>query len=1207
MADDRPFIKPTARGDGWRVAAWSLVFVAAYAGLRVVSHSLQTGRDVSMWNPAAGLIFVAGLFLGWRVAPAVFVAVLGEMAWHAYARHGGLPGPWSYWHAIVVTGTYVASGVVLRRWLKVDPALPNLRSATWLGVCALATPLPSALLSTLMHSRFQAISESQFRSAFFHYWAIAAIGILTVVPMATLVLRWKRSDGFAVALRGLASPANALELGLQGLAVAFSLWATFLWRGREFVHTYYMMILPLVWIIMRRGLVGAIVCMSVINTATMIIAKMLNVSDPKILDLQAFMMIASISSLLLGSLSDQRLAAESELAASEHRYRILFADAPQPMWVYDRQTLGFLDVNQMALMQYGYTRDEFLAMKITDIRPAEDAERLIESISEMPSSVRRSGVWVHRRKNGDLIEVEITSSPMRSIGPDARLVLARDITETRRAEAAREQAEASLREALSDLNTLLNNCPFGVVEMDRNFRITRWTGFAEKIFGWSAEEVVGKHPFEFPIIHSDDRGHVERVFDSLPTVGQKSVSSFNRNNTKDGRSISCEWINSVLVDGQGRPSKVLSLVTDVTARVKAQEDLRASEERLALVLKASNDGLWDWNMETGEIYWSPRYHDILGDPDQRLTPSFAEWERMVHPDDREKVLEHLNQHLEKKSQYDIEYRHLHRDGHYRWFRAKGQAVWNDQGRAVRMAGSLSDITDRRLAEELVLENAEKYRLLVETTDTGYLVIGLDGTVLDANQRYVQLSGHQSLDEILGRTPLEWTSPADTERNNTAIRLAGKQGSIRGFEVDYVDRSGRVTPVEINATVVASGQGPRMLCLIRDITERRRTQAAIAEWKARYETASAASRQLVYELDTDTDLVRWGAPCEPIFGLPADSLSTLGAWEARVHPDDLTTYQAARNAATAGDHRPNLEYRVRHADGTYITVEDTARLVPGDGGRGAQLVGFVTDVTERARAREELSRHARELARSNAELERFAYVASHDLQEPLRMVISFTQLLSQRYSGKLDSDADEFIAFAVEGAERMRRLIDDLLTYSRVSSGPRTLAPVSARAAAERALANLHASVTESGAVVRVENLPESILADSTHLTLVFQNLIGNAIKFRRPNTPPEVVVRGEAAASGWKISVSDNGIGIDPKHRDRVFHMFQRLNPRSQYAGNGIGLTICRRIVEDMGGQITFESTPQQGSTFSFTVPAAASPAPATPPNTLQEAGLTGG
>jgi len=227
----------------------------------------------------------------------------------------------------------------------------------------------------------------------------------------------------------------------------------------------------------------------------------------------------------------------------------------------------------------------------------------------------------------------------------------------------------------------------------------------------------------------------------------------------------------------------------------------------------------------------------------------------------------------------------------------------------------------------------------------------------------------------------------------------------------------------------------------------------------------------------------------------------------------------------------------------------------------------------------------ELKRSNEELEHFAYVASHDLQEPLRMVSGFLELLAQRYKGHLDDKAHEYIGFAVDGAARMRALIRDLLSYSRVGRGGKAPTPTSAEAAMADALLDLHASVAESGAEVTHDPLP-TVLVDGAQLVQLLRNLIGSAIKFRS-NAPPRIHVSAIRDGNECTFSVSDNGIGIAPEHFGRIFQIFQRLHTRDRYPGTGIGLAVCKKIVERYGGRIWVESQPGNGSTFRFTLPAA--------------------
>ena len=244
--------------------------------------------------------------------------------------------------------------------------------------------------------------------------------------------------------------------------------------------------------------------------------------------------------------------------------------------------------------------------------------------------------------------------------------------------------------------------------------------------------------------------------------------------------------------------------------------------------------------------------------------------------------------------------------------------------------------------------------------------------------------------------------------------------------------------------------------------------------------------------------------------------------------------------------------------------------------------YASDISDRKRAEDTLKQTLAELERSNQELEQFAYVASHDLKEPLRMVSSYTQLLARRYQDRLDQDAKEFIAFAVDGATRMQRLIQDLLTYSRVTTRGIRLVPTDAAVALRDALGNLQAVIQETGARVTNDELP-TVLADRTKLVQVFQNLIGNGIKFHG-DVSPRVHVAATPKDDEWEFTVADNGIGIDPQYFDRIFVIFQRLHPGHRYPGTGIGLALCSRIVQRHGGRLWVESAPGRGSTFYFTL-----------------------
>ena len=297
-----------------------------------------------------------------------------------------------------------------------------------------------------------------------------------------------------------------------------------------------------------------------------------------------------------------------------------------------------------------------------------------------------------------------------------------------------------------------------------------------------------------------------------------------------------------------------------------------------------------------------------------------------------------------------------------------------------------------------------------------------------------------------------------------------------------------------------------------------------------------------------------------------------------HPDDLEPTLRAVERLEKGERIIDFENRYRQKEGGYRWLLWRSTADPESG----KFYAVARDVTERKRMEKELEERNRELVRSNRNLEQFAYVASHDLQEPLRMVGSYVRLLDKRYGDRLDEDAREFIDFAVEGAERMQRLIHDLLAFSRVRTRGQEPEPVPAERALARAEANLQELISESGGVVIHEELPE-VLADESQLVMLFQNLVANGLKFHG-DEPPRVVVTSERRDGEVVFAVEDNGIGFDAEYSDRIFQIFQRLHGRGEYPGTGIGLALCRQIVDRHGGRIWVESEPGRGSTFYFTL-----------------------
>jgi PAS domain S-box-containing protein len=377
------------------------------------------------------------------------------------------------------------------------------------------------------------------------------------------------------------------------------------------------------------------------------------------------------------------------------------------------------------------------------------------------------------------------------------------------------------------------------------------------------------------------------------------------------------------------------------------------------------------------------------------------------------------------------------------------------------------------------------------------------------------------------------------------------------------------------------------------TETKRALEAVT-WLA---TIVESSDDAIIGMTKEGVITSWNRGAEKLFGYPSTEI--LGHPVSALIPPDRSE-ELAIFLANAGNGARMEQFETVRLRKNGSLVDVSLSVFPLIDSRGAVsgAASIAHDITGRKRADEALEKRireltdsqcaleqkAQELARSNAELQQFAYVASHDLQEPVRTIVGFAQLLQKRYQGKLDANADDFIGFIVNGAARMQGHIQDLLAYSRVGSRGRDFVPTECAKVFDQALANLQAAVAESGALVTHDALPV-VSCDGEQLIQVFQNLIGNSIKFRESHAP-RIHVAAERRFSEWVFSVKDNGIGIDPQYANRIFEVFQRLHSPTEYPGNGIGLSIAKKIVERHGGRIWVESQPHQGATFFFTLPA---------------------
>jgi PAS domain S-box-containing protein len=663
----------------------------------------------------------------------------------------------------------------------------------------------------------------------------------------------------------------------------------------------------------------------------------------------------------------------------------------------------------------------------------------------------------------------------------------------------------------------------------------------------------------------------------------------------------------------------LNLMEDaLQARQQAEaanaELYRFSEQR-RLALEAANLGTWDYHFQTGLVFWDKRCCQMWG-----LTESehlgYAAAISRIHPEDRAGVDSAVLSALAGRNggDYHREFRVVWADGTVHWIASHGRVYFEGpeaERHATRFIGANLDITAERQAQQALGESRQRLEAFAAATFEG-IVLSDQGRILDCNEQFAQMAG-RTVEELRG-TPIErLIAPEDRDRVMENIRT-GRESVI---EHRMVRGDGSRLTIEAHGRPSNPPDSRLRHTAVRDITERKQAELRselLAETASQLLATDSPDR-VVEELCKKMLVF---LDCQVFFNYLVDERagrlrlnSCAGIPAQEVQRIEWLDYGGAICGCVARDGCRIVAEDIQQTDdppadlvrsygiqayvchpllsqgrvlGTLSFGNRTRRRFTAE---ELSLIKAVADqvaiAMERQRVQAALRETAEELKRSNRDLEQFAYVASHDLQEPLRAVGGYVKLLERRFPETLDAKAREFVGGAVDGALRMERLISDLLTFSRVGTHGGSFVPTDLNAVLQQTLANLCASIQSADAVITHDGLP-TLKVDGTQMMQLFQNLLSNALKFRSPS-PPRIHVAVQKQDRRWVFSVRDNGIGIDPRYFERIFHVFQRLHTRRQYPGTGIGLAICKKIVERHGGELWVESEPGEGATFYFSIP----------------------
>jgi len=593
------------------------------------------------------------------------------------------------------------------------------------------------------------------------------------------------------------------------------------------------------------------------------------------------------------------------------------------------------------------------------------------------------------------------------------------------------------------------------------------------------------------------------------------------------------------------------------------ETLRESEARFRNLIENATIGIVRTKIDGSKVLdANPELCKILGLSREEFVgqPSAIAW---AHPEQREDLVRLLRE-KGTVNNYEIDIRT--KSGEIRTV-LMSMTAYPDLG---YLEGGLQDITERKQAEEKLQKSESKYKDLFKNAQVGMYRTKIDGSAfLDVNQKFADILGFLRAELLGSPGRIRWVDPDN--RDKMMKLLKEQDGHLADFEAQVLAKDGSIRDVLASIRLYPA-EGYLEGAMV-DITERNKAEKALKESEHKFHDTVKYLDEGYYSCNIDGLLLEHNQAFNQILGfditqnLKGEKLPDF--WQ---NPDDRKEYL---NELMAKGFIRNYLINAKTISGRKIVVMANSHLVRDEKDRIIRIDGTFTDFTEPKRIQDELER-------SNKELEQFAYVASHDLQEPLRMISSFTQLLARRYKDKLDAEANEFIDYAVDGANRMQRLINDLLIYSRIGTRGKPFVVTDLNDIIGQVLVNLNPAIEENHVIITNDELP-TVSVDDTQMIQLFQNLIGNAVKFCAAETPC-VHISVKENNREWIIGVKDNGIGIDPQYKERIFKVFQRLHSKEEYPGTGIGLAICRKIVERHGGRIWVESELGNGATFYFTI-----------------------
>lgn len=702
-------------------------------------------------------------------------------------------------------------------------------------------------------------------------------------------------------------------------------------------------------------------------------------------------------------------------------------------------------------------------------------------------------------------------------------------------------------------------------------------------------ETTSSSIFELVELQGDTFTKVSLFLNKEDTETNAKLTVLTSLKTKEDVEVPIElMLNKSEFEGD---SAVLMTIKNLTEMSQVKLELVESHQRLERAISATEDGIWEWDVKRSLVNYSPKLMELIGKAEIE-SPTFEDWFTHIHPDFRDKVQEAIKEHFSTQEIYSVEYLGLDKEGKYRWFASIGNTSFNEQGEPEIMSGSLRNIELTKNLEKLNQEKSEFLDVIFKGSSHAIWVMSV--------QR-----GNEFCYEEFNPTACNWTS---TEREEVIGRTLGEltpnilplelATRLREYYLECVrshEKVGYIDTIPLNGSNLwfsatlypildEHGNVTKIVGTALDITLQKESELELEKNKHFLEKIfdSTVCGLYLYDLKEHTN-TKVNQRYTDLLGYNMDELNSVDDFQALFHPDDRekVLQHIAKVVASESGQLMSLTYRFMHKEGHWVWCHSLDCIVKYDSeGQAERMLGTFVDVTEQTVLLQKLKE-------SNEYLERFAFVASHDLQEPLRKIIAFSGLLSHRIKPLLqdDSEAEFQLERLNNAAHRMQSMIKDILKLSRINTTASKIVECNLNIIIDDVKDQLSELVKQYNAEIIVEGGSDDFYADPSLMAQLFQNLIGNAIKFSTPNVLPEIVIKIEKLDTCVEISCQDNGIGIEEDYLQHIFEPFRRLHSISEYSGSGIGLAICQQVMKVHGGTIECQSQKGQGSLFILTLP----------------------